>query len=42
MVNDLMGGDDDDPYGDEYGYEGNYRGREEEGQYDFMWDSTKQ
>jgi hypothetical protein len=34
MVNDLMG---DDGYGDEdYGEEGNYRGREEEGNYDFM------
>lgn len=34
MVNDLMG---DEGYGDEdYGAEGEYRGREEEGNYDFM------
>ncbi len=35
MVSDLVG--DDDDYGDEYGEESGYKGREEEGSYDFMW-----
>jgi hypothetical protein len=34
MVSDLVG--DEDDYGEEYGEETAYKGREEEGSYDFM------
>ena len=41
MVSDLVGDEDiDDYYGEQYGDETEYKAKEPEGNYDFMWVSS--